>query len=90
MHKGVFMLKDEERLKELEKQIDRIIRDYAEDYLSITKQKGYDEYSRRWQKKTEKVAEKYVKFLIPLKNEYNDLCDKLDQKEEEERKKKYI
>lgn len=81
---------DEKRLEELDKNIQRLLKAYAEDYISITKQKGFDKYSKKWKKKLENVADKYAKYIVPLKDEYNELCDEINRKAEEERKKKFV
>ena len=80
---------DEQRLEEIEKHMERLQQAYIDDYMEVTLQKGFDEYSPKWNKKLEKVAEKYVDYMAPLTEEYNAICDKLDKLAEAERKKKY-
>ena len=81
---------DERRLEAIEKDLERLQKAYVEDFIEVTKQKGFDEYSPKWDKKLHAVARKYAKYMVPLKDEYNEICDRLDKKAEEERKKKFV
>lgn len=81
---------DEERMADIEKHMERLEKAYVDDFLKVTQEKGYDEYSEKWNKKLHAVARKYARYMVPLKEEYNAICDRLDQKAEEERKKKYV
>ena len=42
---------DKERLAEVEKEIESAQRAYAEECAELFKQKGYDSYAKKWQKK---------------------------------------
>ena len=81
---------DEQRLKEIDKQLELLRQGYIDDYGSIIKDKKYDKYSEKWKKKLGKVAEKYVKYMAPLEEEYNEIVDKIVKKEQAELKKKFV
>lgn len=81
---------DREKMKEIEGHLSRLQKAYVDDFMEVTQQKGYDEYSDKWKKKLNAVARKYAKFMVPLTEEYNELCDKVNAQLEEERKKKFV
>ena len=80
---------DEERLERVKQEMDEAEKGYAEECVKLFNTKGYDEYSRKWQKKLDKIADKYSRIIYPLKEEYNELCDIINEAEEEKRKSQY-
>lgn len=80
---------DKERLVQVEKEIDAAEQAYAEECAELYKKKGFDSYAKKWQKKIDKLADKYSRILFPLKSEHDDLRYAIAEAEEEERKKQF-
>jgi len=78
-----------ERARSLEEQIDNVEHAYAQECVNLYNQKGFDEYSPKWQKKISKLAGKYAEILLPLKAEHEELVELIAIEQEEIRKKKY-
>ena len=77
------------KLKEIEDNINDIEKAYAEECLALTKQKGFDMYKTKWKKKVNKIADKYAGELVDLQDKHSEIVKELDDKLEEQRKKKY-
>ena len=80
---------DEEKLERVKKEIDEAQRGYAEECALLVKQKGFDEYSRKWQKKIDKIADKYSRILYPLQVEHEEIRERINEAEEEKRKRQF-
>ena len=80
---------DEEMLAQVEKEIEEAQKGYAEECALLFKQPGFDEYAKKWQKKIDKLADKYSRILYPLQQEHEELREKINDAEEEKRKSKY-
>ena len=64
---------------------DEAQRGYAEECALLVKQKGFDEYSSKWQKKIDKIADKYSRILYPLQVEHEEIRERINEAEEEKR-----
>ena len=80
---------DEEKLERVNKDIDDAQRAYAEECAKLANQPGFDQYSKKWQKKIDKIADKYSRILYPLQVEHEEIRERLNDAEEENRKKQY-
>ena len=78
-----------ESLKSVESQIDEAERAYANECYELYKQKGFDEYAPKWQKKIRKIADKYATILVSLRADHDELRIEANRLEEAQRKKKY-
>ena len=81
---------NEEKLAQIEKEIKNLEEGYAEECAELTKQKGFDEYLPKWQKKINQIADKYSRLLYPLMEEHEEVRVLVNEEAENERKKKYI
>ena len=81
---------DEEKIALVEKEIEAIEMSYAEACVELTKEKGFDEYLPKWQKKIDKLAHKYALLLVPLKEEHDELRILINEKKEEESNEELI
>ena len=83
-------------MEELEKEIiavkercDNIEKAYAEECLVLSQQKGFDIYKPKWQRKLDKLAEKYAEYLVPERLKHKELLNEYEDKLEEKRKSQY-
>ncbi len=83
------MTGDVERIKEVEYQMQKLEEAYGKECAELYKQRGFDMYAPKWNKKIEKLAKKYADLLTPLKLEHDDLRIRLNTEEEIRRKAKY-
>ena len=81
---------DYQQLKFLQSRIELMQQEYAYEIAELTKKRGFDSYSEKWQGKMERIASKYADLILPLKEEHDELADKINKAEEEKRKSQYV
>ncbi len=81
---------DRERLEEVEQDLNRLQKAWAQELAEMSKKRGFDMYAPKWEKKMQALANKYADLIYPLKAEQNRLADKLNDEEEAARRNKYV
>ena len=78
-----------EQIKKIEEEINNMQKAYADECCILINQPGFDMYKPKWQKKMDKIAEKYADNLVDLEDEYKDMLKELNEKLEAKRKSQY-
>lgn len=81
---------DQERIKEIEKELDALYQACAKEYAEKLESNKFDPTTPKGRKKVEKLTEKYAEFIKPLIFEQKMLAEKINEELEEQRKNQYI
>lgn len=76
-------------IKNVEQEITNAEEAFSKECVDVYKSEGYDDSLKKWQKKIDNIASKYAKIIAPLKDKHDELREKYNTLEEENRKKKY-
>ena len=78
-----------ERIREIEYEIKKLQEAYVDEGAVLSRQRGFDVNSPKWQKKISKLADKYADLIFPLSEEHEELRGIVNAEAEAVRKSKY-